>query len=114
MSTTTTLYRTTRFIWYIFYVIETLLVLRFALKLLGANAGAAFTQFVYTLSAPFVAPFMYVFGSPSVAGSVFELSTLLALFVYWLLAWGIVKLIVMNRSVSHVEAQHSVEAQDNA
>lgn len=114
MSTNETMYRTTRYVWYIFYVIETLLGLRFILRLLAANPGAAFTDLIYNLSAIFLAPFQYVFGTPSVEGSALELSTLLAMIVYWLIAWGIVKLIVMNRPVNQYEAEHTLEEQDNA
>lgn len=114
MNSETTLYRATRFIWYLLYVIETVLALRFALKLLAANGAAAFTQMVYSISQIFVAPFLYVFGSPSAGGSVVELSTLLAMVVYWLLAWGVIKLLVMNRDVETYEVRRSLETQDNA
>ena len=113
MNSKETLYRTTRVIWYLFYVIETLLLLRFVLKLLGANSGAAFTQIIYSTSEIFVAPFLYVFGSPSAGGSMIELSTILAMIVYWLGVWGIIKLIVMNRQVDTYEAEASLEEQDN-
>jgi hypothetical protein len=114
MSQKETMYRTTRYVWYVFSAIEVLLVLRFGLKLLAANPGAGFTQLIYTLSGVFVAPFQYVFSSPAAGGSVVEFGTLLALFVYWIIAWGIVKLIVMNRHVDSYEAEKSLENQDNA
>jgi len=41
---------------------------------------------------------------PERAGSVFERTTLLAMVFYWLIAYGIVKLFVMSRSVSTPEA----------
>lgn len=107
------LYRSTQFVWYILYVIETLLIFRFALKLFGANAAAPFTSFIYNLSGVFLAPFRFVFGTENIAGSVVEWSTLLAVFVYWLLAWGVVELLVMNRSISTYEAERGLQAQDN-
>lgn len=115
MNQEKSLYGATRVVWYLFYIIETLLVLRFTLKLLAANPNVVFTDLVYQLSAIFVTPFMYVFGSPSaVEGSVIEFSTLLAIFIYWLLAWGIVKLIVMNRPIDTDEARSELERQDRA
>lgn len=114
MSNKETMYRTTRYVWYVFSVIEVILLLRFGLKLLAANPGAGFTQIIYSISGVFIAPFQYVFGAPSAGGSVVEFSTLLALFVYWVIAWGIVKLIVMNRPVDAYEAERSLETQDNA
>lgn len=107
------MYRITRFIWYVFYVIEALIAFRIILKLLAANSAAGFTQFIYTISGIFVAPFQFVFGAPSVGGSVLEVSSVLAMIVYWVAAWGIVKLIVMNRDVEPYEARESLEEQDN-
>lgn len=113
MNNKETMYRTTRYVWYFFSVIEVILLLRFALKLLAANSGAGFTQLIYNISSVFVTPFQYVFKAPTAGGSVVEFSTLLALFVYWVIAWGIVKLIVMNRPVNEQEAERSLETQDN-
>lgn len=114
MNSQETMYRVTRVVWYVFSAIEALLVLRFILRLLAANPAAGFTEFVYTFSGIFLAPFRYVFGTPSAGGSALELSTLLAMIVYWLIAWGIVKLIVMNRPVSEIEARTELTQQDRA
>lgn len=114
MTNETVLYRTTRYIWYVFYALEALLLFRFVLKLLAANAGAGFTNFIYTVSSVPLAPFRYVFNANSVGSSVFEWSTLLAMLVYWFIAWGIVKLVVMGREIDEREAERSLEMQDNA
>lgn len=114
MNSETTLYRTTRIVWYIFYVIEALLLFRFLLKLTGANAQAGFTDFIYSISGIFVAPFRFVFGTNSVGESVFEWSTLLAMLVYWVIVWGVIKLIVMGRDIDKPEAERGLEIQDNA
>lgn len=114
MTNEQTLYRTTRVIWYIFYALEALLLFRFILKLLGANAAAGFTNFIYSLSSLPLAPFKYVFGTDSVGGSIFEWSTLLAMLVYWVIAWGIIKLVVMGRPLDDYEAERGLEVQDNA
>lgn len=112
-STTKPLYRGTQIVWYILGVLEVLLGFRFILKLLGANQGAGFTDFIYTLSSPFVSPFLNVFGVTRVVGSVFEWTTLLAMAVYALVAWGIINLFVMGRTVSTPEAAVKLQAQDN-
>lgn len=106
------LYRGTQIVWYFFYAIETFLAFRFLLKLIGANQGAGFTQFINNVSGIFMAPFRFVLPAPSVAGSVFEWSTLLAMLVYWVLAWGIIRLIVMGKPVSQVEAHTKLQNQD--
>jgi hypothetical protein len=105
---TITLYRTTRAIWYVAYVIEALLLLRFILRLLGANPGAGFTDLVYTLSSIPLAPFLYVFGNSGSGVGVIEWSVLLAMVVYWLIAWGIVKLVLMNHEVPTHEAERTL------
>jgi hypothetical protein len=112
MSTETALFRETKVVWYIFGAIEALLLLRFLLRALAANPEAAFTQFVYAASQIFVAPFIFVFGTPSFGGSALELSTLLAMIVYWFIAWGVVKLLLMGRPVSRYEARADLQDQD--
>ncbi|MEI9966877.1 MAG: hypothetical protein WDN67_04610 [Candidatus Moraniibacteriota bacterium] len=82
------LFRGTQFIWYALTLIEALLVLRFLLRLLQANPGAGFTNFIYSLSGIFTAPFEAVFRNVYVQGSVFEWTTLLAMLVYYLIAYG--------------------------
>jgi len=106
------LYRGTQIVWYVLSVIEVLLVFRFLLKLIGANPGAGFTDLIYTLSYPFAAPFLYVVRATQVSGSVFEWTTLLAMLVYWIAAWGIVRLFVMGKPVSKTEAEIKLQEQD--
>jgi hypothetical protein len=99
-------------VWYLFNILEVLLAFRFVLRLLGANSAATFTNIIYSITAPFTAPFQAVFGTTRVVGATFEWTTLLAMFVYWLLAWGIVRLIVMSKPVSTVEADAKLRGQD--
>ena len=110
--TTRPLYRGTQIVWYIVGILEVLLVFRFVLKLLGANAGAGFTNFIYSLSHVFVAPFLNVFKITSVEGSVFEWTSLLAMLVYWLIAFGIIRMFLMSKSFSTPEAAVKLEQQD--
>ena len=98
------LYRGTQVVWYLIGLLEVLLAFRFMLKLLAANPNAGFTDFIYNVSFPFVAPFLNVFRVTKVEGSVFEWTTLLAMAVYWLIAYGIVKLFFMGKTVSTPEA----------
>lgn len=108
------LYRGTQIVWYIFWILETLLVLRFLMRLLGANPDAGFTDFIYRLTAPFVAPFVYVFPSTTVDGGMLEWGTLLSLLVYWLIAFAIAQLFVMSRPVHTIEAKERLEEQERA
>jgi hypothetical protein len=47
-----------------------------------------------------------------VSGSIFEWTTILAMFVYWLVALGIIKLFIMGRTVSTPEAAEKLKEQD--
>jgi uncharacterized protein YggT (Ycf19 family) len=85
--------RVAQAIYVLFGILEGLIAIRILLKLFAANPDAAFTAFVYNITSPFVAPFLYVFPTPAIHGSVFEFSALLALIVYALLGWGIVRLV---------------------
>ncbi|HEX3099434.1 MAG TPA: YggT family protein [Patescibacteria group bacterium] len=111
-STTKPLYRGTQIVWYIIGVIEALLAFRFILKLLGANAAAGFTSFIYSITAPFASPFLNVFKIQKVEGSVLEWTTLLAMLVYFLVALAIIKLFVMSKTVSTPEAAVKLDQQD--
>lgn len=102
--TTEPLYRGTQIVWYILGAIEALLAIRFILKLLGANPAAGFTSFIYDVSYVFVAPFLNVFQVTQAQSSVLEWTTLLAMVVYYLIAWGIIKLFFMSKTVSTPEA----------
>jgi YGGT family len=78
----------TQAVYLIFGVIEVLLLIRFALKALGANAEAGFAQLMYAITGPLVAPFLGLFGTPQAAsGATLELHTLIGLVVYALVAW---------------------------
>jgi len=102
----------TRIVYWVFGVIEALLALRFLLRLLGANPEAAFTSFIYRVTAALVSPFEAVFETGSVEGAVFEWSTLLAIVVYALIAWAITALIAAaspRAAATTVEETHVAE-----
>lgn len=106
------LFKSIQIVWYILGLIEGLLLFRFVLKLLGANPGAGFSQFIYGITQLFAAPFLNVFGKSYVAGSVFEWTTVLAMLVYWLIALGIVQLFLMSKTVSTPEAAAALQDQE--
>ncbi|MFZ2887193.1 MAG: YggT family protein [Minisyncoccia bacterium] len=112
--TTRPLYRGTQIVWYILGVIEILLAFRFVLKLLGANAPAGFTAFIYGVTYVFAAPFLNVFRITHVAGSTVEWTTILAMFVYWVIAMGIIKIFLMGKTVSTPEAAAKLNNQEAA
>jgi hypothetical protein len=84
-------------IYFLFGMLEILLAFRLVLKLMGASAVSGFVQFIYSLTGVFIIPFEGIFSKGFTQGlettSVLEPSTLVALIVYAVLGWGIVKLI---------------------
>lgn len=87
-------YRAQQVLYTILTIIEGLLIIRFALRLLAANAAAGFSSLIYTITAPLVAPFVGLFATPAARnGSVLELYTLVALIIYPLLFWVLVRLL---------------------
>ena len=74
-------------------VVNGLIALRFLLKLLAANAENPFAALVYFLSGPFVAIFVGLTPTPSFQGIQIEFFDLIAILVYFLLAWAIVRLL---------------------
>ncbi len=86
-----------RVAWYIAGAIIVLLAIRFVFILLGANRGNGFVDLIYSASYPFAAPFFGIFGYTIRYGiSQFELSTLVAMAIYALIAWGIAQLVTIR------------------
>jgi uncharacterized membrane protein len=88
-----TLYKVSQFIWLLFGGLEALIGIRVLLLLIGANPGSWFTAFVYQLSEVFLWPFRNIVANPAFQNSVFEITSLIAMIVYALLGWAIVRLI---------------------
>jgi hypothetical protein len=95
--------KATQIIWLVTGILEALIGIRFLLKLLAANPQAGFARFIYGITAVFLAPFVALFPDPSAAGSVLEVSSLVAMLVYALAAWGVVRVmwVVLEESPRH-------------
>ena len=111
--TTKPLYRGVQIVWYLLGLLEALLAFRFFLKLLGANPGAGFVSFIYTLTKSFVSPFSSAFNRTQIAGATFEWTTLLAMLVYWLVAWAIIRLFLISKTVSTPEAAEKLKKEED-
>lgn len=87
---------TARVIYFCFAVIQIALGLRVLLKLIAANPMSGFTRFIYGFTAPFVAPFSNIVATPTAAnGATLDVSSLLAILIYLLLSWLIVRLLLL-------------------
>ena len=79
--------------YFVLGVLEVILALRLLFRLLGANQDNGFITFLYNLSHIFVGAFNGIFNDQTIGSrGVFEVSTLIAMLVYALIAWGIVSL----------------------
>lgn len=88
-----TLYKISQFIWLLFGALEALIGIRVILLLIGANPASWFTAFVYQLSELFLWPFRNIVANPAFGNSVLEITSLIAMVVYPLIGWAIVRLI---------------------
>jgi ABC-type Na+ efflux pump permease subunit len=110
--TTKPIFRGTQIVWYLFTLLEILLVFRLGLKFAGANPDAGFSSFIYMVTWPFAQPFIAVFRPTFVGSQIFEWTTLLAMVVYYLVAWGIVSLLTMSKTVSTPEAAAKLDEKE--
>jgi hypothetical protein len=88
-----------RVVWFVAGILLVLLGFRFLLSLLGANNTNGFANFIYSTSHPFVSPFFSLFSYKNYSYGVsrFEIYTLVAMIFYAVVAWGIAKLVTLNR-----------------
>ena len=105
------IFRTYQVIWYILGVIEVLLAFRIVLKFLGANSYSGFTNFIYTLSAPFAVPFAGILGVTGFSDMIFEWSTFIAMAVYAIIAYGIVALFQIVKPTNPDEVDSTIDNQ---
>lgn len=94
-------------IYLLFGALEILLAFRLVLRLAGASTASGFVRFIYGLTGIFILPFEGIFRRGYAPGvettSVLEPSTLVAIVVYAVLAWGVVMLIRIFSGEKQVE-----------
>lgn len=88
-----TIARVNQVLWLLFGFLLALIGLRVVLKLIDANPAAAFAQIVYGVTDVFLWPFAGLIPTPAVGAVQFEFSSIIAMIVYALVAWGITRLI---------------------
>jgi len=88
----------TQIIWAILGLLEVLLGLRFMLKLIAANPDSGFAALIYGITKPFLAPFTALVGTPQSGGTILEVTTLIAMAVYALFFWGVVRVVLIAAS----------------
>jgi YggT family protein len=76
-------------VWLFLGILEGLLALRFGLKLIAANPASPIAVAIYGFTSLFLWPFAGLTATPSAGGMVLELSTMIAMVVYGLIAWAV-------------------------
>ena len=107
------LFKAEQAVWLVFGILDVLIGIRVVLKLIGANPANAFAHFIYSIAALFLGPFFGLTRTPSSGGMVLEVSSIIAMIIYALIAWGIVRVLRLiflrgtTRSVSTYDRYRS-------
>jgi hypothetical protein len=86
-------FKATQLVWLLFGILDALIALRIGLKLIGANPGNPFAALIYGFTSLFLFPFAGLIGTPAVGNMVLEISSVIALIVYALIAWALERII---------------------
>lgn len=104
--------RVNRLIWLVFGIIIGLIAFRIVLRLIVANPGATFAQFIYSITDVFLAPFFGLTSTPTTTtGVAFEISSVIAIVVYALVAWLITVLVRTLFTKSRVQKVETYDRQ---
>jgi UDP-N-acetylmuramyl pentapeptide phosphotransferase/UDP-N-acetylglucosamine-1-phosphate transferase len=91
--------RVINIVYFAFSILEVLLLLRVVLQLLNVNAQNSFANFIYLITAPFVSLFASLLINPTLGTSgVLEITTLLTMLVWAIVAWLLGRLIWLATS----------------
>ena len=91
--------RIVNIVYFLFGAVLLLLAVRVILHLIGANADNGFANFINGLSAPFVALFANLVQNPALsATAVLEVTTVIAMIVYAIVAWLVGRVVWLTLS----------------
>ena len=86
-------FKATQLVWLLLGILEALIALRVVFKLIAVNAANPFATLLYNVTGLFVAPFASLVGAPAAGGMVLEISSVIAMVVYALIAWAVERII---------------------
>ena len=86
-------FKITQLVWLLFGILEALIALRIGLKLIGATPGSPIAVFIYGFTDLFLFPFIGLTKTPAVGNMVLEISSVIAMVVYALIAWALERII---------------------
>ena len=86
-------FQVSRIVGTLLVILEILLGIRFVLHLIAANPNSGFAVFIYGITGMFVAPFKTLIGTPTSGGTTLEVTTLIAMAVYALFVWVVIRVL---------------------
>jgi len=86
-------FKATQLIWLLLSLLEAALALRIVFKLIAVNAANPFATLLYGVTNLFVAPFASLVGTLKAGGMVLEISSIIAMIVYLLIAWALERIV---------------------
>lgn len=86
-------FKATQIIWLLLGLLEAVIALRVVFKLIAVNATNPFAALLYDVTNLFVAPFASLTGAPAASGMVLEISSIIAMIVYLLIAWALERIV---------------------
>ena len=85
--------KATQIIWLLLGLLEAAIALRIVFKLIAVNAANPFAKLLYGVTNLFVGPFKSLVGNPTSSNNVLEITSIIAMLVYLLIAWGIERIV---------------------
>jgi hypothetical protein len=86
-------FKATQMIWLLLGLLEVSIALRVVFKLIAVNAANSFAKLLYGVTNLFVVPFKSLMGNPTSGDNVLEITSIIAMLVYLLIAWGIERIV---------------------
>jgi uncharacterized protein YggT (Ycf19 family) len=86
-------FKVTQLIWLLVVFLVSAIALRVVFKLIAVNAANPFATLLYKVTDLFVAPFASLMRAPSAGGMVLEISSIIAMIIYLLIAWALARIV---------------------
>lgn len=86
-------FKATQMIWLLLGLLEAAIALRIVFKLIAVNAANPFAKLLFGVTNVFLAPFKSLVGNPTSGNNVLEITSIIAMLVYLLIAWGIERVV---------------------
>jgi YggT family protein len=86
-------FKVTQVLWLLLGLLEGLIGLRIIFKMIGVNVANTIASLLYSVTDFFLAPFSNLLQNPSAGNMVFEVTSLIAMIIYLLIGWALIRII---------------------